>query len=393
MQRSNSRWPVHADHAAAISAARSLVPLLAERAARAEADRTISAETIEDIRSNGLFHLCSPREFGGSELGIATFVETAAEISAGCGSTGWVYAVLAGHNWTLSLLPIEAQQEVFADPNSLVASVIHLSSKPPVRVAGGFLIEDAFGRYCSGVDHANWILAGSEVAIDEHHKEPRYFLIPRAEFAITDDWYAAGLRGTGSKSVKTDRVFVPEHRSCSLTEVAQGTAPGIVHHDSALYRLPFRETQRLQLVGVPIGIARGALAHCTENYGKHHGAPGRDQSEDSRAAFVRLARASVEFDAAASLVFSDALALDSQTGNTSRSALDRARRLRNIAYAAQECRRIVCVLFEASGARGLLDGNELQRIWRDANAAAAHVAFVRDKVDLPFARALCGLDE
>ena len=42
---------------------------------------------------------------------------------------------------------------------------------------------------------------------------------------------------------------------------------------------------------------------------------------------------------------------------------------------------------------GLLDDNELQRIWRDANAAAAHVAFVRDKVDLPFARALCGLDE
>jgi 3-hydroxy-9,10-secoandrosta-1,3,5(10)-triene-9,17-dione monooxygenase len=67
--------------------------------------------------------------------------------------------------------------------------------------------------------------------------------------------------------------------------------------------------------------------------------------------------------------------------------------MRDIAYAAQQCRRVVNDVFEATGARGLLADNPLQRIWRDANAAAAHVAFVRDNVDLAYGRVLCGLED
>jgi alkylation response protein AidB-like acyl-CoA dehydrogenase len=387
-----THWERFESREQAIEAARSLVPALRRRAAEAETRRMISEETIADLRSNGLFHLCAPRAFGGSQLGIATFVETVAEISAACGSSGWVYAVLAGHNWTVSLLPVEAQQEVFSDPDALVASVIHLSSKPPELVEGGYLIEEASGRFCSGVDYASWILVGSQVATDGKHAEPHYFLIPRTEFEITDDWYAVGLRGTGSKSVKADRIFVPAHRCCSLADVANGTAPGVLFHDSPVYRVPFRQSQRLQLVGVPIGIARGALAHCEEHYRRRYAGSGRDAGEAGTAAFLRLARAHVAYDAAVGLVLGDARTLDSLEEGAV-SAIERARHLRNIAYAAQECRRVVSGLFEESGARGLLEENELQRIWRDAHSAAAHSAFVRDTVDLPFGRAVCGLEE
>ena len=387
---------VHADHESATSAARSLLPALRNRAEEAEALRTVPEESIDDIRRKGLFHLCAPREFGGSQLGITTFLATTAEIASGCGSTGWVYAVLAGHNWTLSLLPVEAQREVFADAGALVASVIHLNSKPPKPVEGGFLIEDAHGRFCSGVDYAKWILVGSQVAAANDRAQPYYFLIPKDEFTIKDDWFAVGLRGTGSKSVKATRIFVPEHRSCSLAAVADASAPGIVYHDSPVYRMPLRETQRLQLLGAPLGIARAALAHCIDAYKAHHGTPGLERLEESRAAFLRLARASAALDAATGLVLDDARAFDSRESGSdasgSLSGLDRARCLRNIAYAAQECRHVVTALFEASGARGLLDENVMQRLWRDANAAAAHVAFVRDKVDLPYGRALCGLE-
>jgi len=389
----SSNPPIHADGDSAIAAAREIVPALLERAADTEERRAIPTQTIEDIRSAGLFRLCAPREFGGSQLGITAFVETTAEIASGCGSSGWVYGVLAGHNWTLSLLPLEAQKEVFSDPDALVASVIHLNSKPAVRVDGGYLIEEAHGRFCSGIDHAKWIIVGADILLDDNRREPHYVLIPQADFEITDDWFVVGLRGTGSKSVSAQRLFVPEHRVCSLAAAANGTSPGAAHHDVPLYRAPFRQMQRLQLLGTPIGIARGALRHCADLYGRHHGGPGRDQLDESRAAFLRIARASVELDAAANLALSDARALDALDGIDDYAEFDRARCLRDIAYAAQECRRIVSVLFEASGARGLLDDNALQRIWRDANAAAAHVAFTRDKVDLPYGRALCGLDE
>jgi alkylation response protein AidB-like acyl-CoA dehydrogenase len=382
-----------ANHEDAIEAARSLVGDLRSRAPEAESRRVIPGETIQDLRAKGLFHICAPITFGGSQLGISTFVETVAEIASGCGSSGWVYAVLAGHNWTMSLLPVEAQREVFSDPDALVASVIHLSSKPPERVEGGYVIEEASGRFCSGVDFASWILVGSEVVRDGHRREPHYFLIPRSDFEISDDWYAVGLRGTGSKSVNAARIFVPDHRSCSLVDVEKGTAPGILYHDSPRYRLPFRQSQRLQLVGAPIGIARGALDHCTEHYRRRYGGPSNQVGNESTAAFLRLSRALADYDAAVGLVLGDARMLDSLADGREVTAIDRARQLRNIAYAAQECRRVVSGLFEESGARGLLDANELQRIWRDVNSAAAHSAFIRDAVDLPFGRAVCGLDE
>lgn len=384
---------IHTDHESAVAAARALVPVLRDRAAETESRRMISEQTIEDLRENGLLHLCAPRAFGGSQLGITTFVETAAEIASGCGSTGWVFDVLAGHNWTLSLLSLEAQTEVFSDPYALVASVIHMVSKSTARVAGGYLIDEASGKFCSGVDHASWILAGSEVVTDDGHREPHYFLIPRSEFTIIDDWYAAGLSGTGSKSVSAARIFVPEHRGCSLAAMADRTAPGIVHHDAPLYRLPFRETQRLQLLGAPLGIARAALDLSAATVAEHHGAPGRDRLPGSQNAFLRLARASVELDSAVNLVLGDAKTLDSSSDSAEISTYDRMRCMRDIAYAAQQCRRVVNDLFEASGARALLEGNPLQRIWRDANAAAAHIAFVRDNVDLAFGRALCGLED
>jgi len=88
---------VHPNHESAVEAARALVPVLRERAAETETRRMISEQTIEDLRRKGLLHLFTPRAFGGSELGITTFVEAAAAIASGCGSTGWVFDVLAGH--------------------------------------------------------------------------------------------------------------------------------------------------------------------------------------------------------------------------------------------------------------------------------------------------------
>ena len=166
----------------------------------------------------------------------------------------------------------------------------------------------------------------------------------------------------------------------------------MLYHDSPLYRLPFRQSQRLQLAGVPIGIARGALEHCAAAYKRRYAVPGQDTGDAGKAAFLRLARARIACDAAAGLVFGDARSLDSTDDGIEVSALDRARQLSNIAYAAQQCRRIVSDLFEQGGAGELLEQNQLQRIWRDSNAAAAHTAFVRDIVDLSFGRTLCGLD-
>jgi 3-hydroxy-9,10-secoandrosta-1,3,5(10)-triene-9,17-dione monooxygenase len=83
--------------------------------------------------------------------------------------------------------------------------------------------------------------------------------------------------------------------------------------------------------------------------------------------------------------------MDATADGSKTSPLDRARYVRNAAYAASLCRQAVASLFEASGGSGIYDTFELQRIWRDVNSAAAHNAFMRDKLDPAFGRALLGL--
>jgi alkylation response protein AidB-like acyl-CoA dehydrogenase len=352
---------------AALERARALVPLLRERAHAADQERRLADDVIEALAESGLLRLMAPRVFGGSQLGFAALIETAAEIAAGCGSTGWVYAVLAGHNWMLSLFPPETQREVFADPNALIASVVRLGGKPPRRVAGGYLFEGAAGKYCSGIDHAAWVLAGASLDNGNGSPEARYFLLPKSDLEIVDDWFTVGLRGTGSHSLRIARAFVPENRSCSVAEMTTGTAPGTLFHDAARYRAPFPQVLPLSLAGVPIGIARAALSVFAQSYGRKLASFSEEQVAEQGAGFLHISESHADIEAAAALVLGDAAAIDALDDGSAASALDRARYIWNIAYAGHRCRLAVASLFEASGGSAIYDTFDLQRIWRYDN--------------------------
>jgi 3-hydroxy-9,10-secoandrosta-1,3,5(10)-triene-9,17-dione monooxygenase len=140
------------DGADALRRARELAPPIAARAERTEQDRCIPDATIAEPHQSGPFGLVAPRRLGGADLGFADLLTVSAEVAAACGSTGWLYGVLAGHNWLLSLMPIEVQEEVFADPTALVASVFRFGATA-TEVDGGYRLTGE-SRFCSGVDHA-----------------------------------------------------------------------------------------------------------------------------------------------------------------------------------------------------------------------------------------------
>jgi alkylation response protein AidB-like acyl-CoA dehydrogenase len=377
--------------AQALERANDLVERLRARAADVDAKRRIPDESIAEINHTGLFRISAPRMFGGSQLGISPLIQTVATIASGCGSTGWVYAVLSGHNWAVGLFPVEAQREVFSDPDALVASIVRLGGEAPKQVADGYLFEGAAGKFCSGIEHAKWIMAGASVANPLTAPEPRYFLIPKSEVEVVDDWYTAGLRGTRSSSLRIKPAFVPGHRSVSISEIAMGIAPGIKFHDSPVYRAPFPQILPLPLAGVPIGLARAALHLYVSSYRDKLNSFVSEQIAEQSAVLARLSDAHADVEAAAALIFGDAAEIDASPDGSRTSALDRARYVRNAAYGANKCRYAVTRLFEASGGSAIYDTFELQRIWRDVNAAAAHNAFMRDKLDPAFGRALLGL--
>src|SRR5204863_62524 len=85
------------------------------------------------------------------------------------------------HNWMVALFPEAAQAEVFADPRALTASVFRMGGKT-VPAPGGYRMTEGEGRFCSGIDHSQWVVLGNAVQRPEG-PEPRFLLVPRSDAA------------------------------------------------------------------------------------------------------------------------------------------------------------------------------------------------------------------
>ncbi len=382
--------PVFADRGAAVSAARALVPTIRARAQRTETERVVPTETIEALKDSGLFGVIAPKVFGGSELGFEALVAVTTEIAAACGSSGWVYGVLAGHSWMLNAFPAQAQREVFATERVLIATVFRLGgiAEP---VVGGYRLKGGEGRFCSGIDHADWVIVGSAVQREGGKPEPRFFVVPRHEVEIIDDWFTAGMRGTGSRSIRIADSFIPEHRSVALAELAGEARRDAPLAQSPLYRMPFHGVTPFSLVGAPLGMARAALASFGEALAQRVVTMSAEQAAEQSATFARLAEAAAEIDAACAIVAQDARQVDGASDPAELTPTDWSRISRDWAYAVQKARYATTRLFEAAGGSGIYNSSDLQRIWRDVNAAGQHFAFTWDSAMTNYGRALLGL--
>src|SRR2546428_13447840 len=122
----------------ALARARDLVPALRERAARDEALRQMSKETLDDLHRTGLFRFHQPRRWGGAELPFVAIFDIPAEIARGCASTAWNVGNLGIHHWMLALYDERAQEEVWGtNPDALIASGIAYPQGKARRVDRG----------------------------------------------------------------------------------------------------------------------------------------------------------------------------------------------------------------------------------------------------------------
>jgi alkylation response protein AidB-like acyl-CoA dehydrogenase len=142
---------------------------------------------------------------------------------------------------------------------------------------------------------------------------------------------------------------------------------------------------------VPVGIGRAAVAAFAESLRKPMAGFSPEQIAEQSATFARLGVAAADIDAAYASVIENAARIDSAKESTDLSTEQRARIPRDWAYAAQRSRQAVTSLFEAAGGTATYDFSDLQRIWRDANASAQHVAFTWDSAMTGFGRSLVGV--
>ena len=60
--------------------------------------------------------------FGGYEMDWGAHAAIATELAKGCTSTAWVQCVVGAHTWMAARFDMEAQKEMFADPDVLIAT-------------------------------------------------------------------------------------------------------------------------------------------------------------------------------------------------------------------------------------------------------------------------------
>src|SRR5215467_780509 len=140
--------------------ARALIPRLSERAATAAAARQLPAETIADYRAAGILRILQPRRFDGLQGRFSLFSRIVEELTYGCASSAWVYAVLAEHQWIIASYPEQAQIDVWGEDPAAVASSSLAPREAAQRVPGGWRLT---GRYpfSSGCDYAQWVIIGA----------------------------------------------------------------------------------------------------------------------------------------------------------------------------------------------------------------------------------------
>ena len=368
-------------HDEAMAAARALGPRLRARIPRAERLRRLPDETVADLMESGLCGVMKPRRFGGSELGAETLIDVSVELSSHCASSGWVYMLWAAHMWLLALWPAPTQEEMFADP-AMVASSVVSTAGAVEPVEGGYRWTGR-GFFSSGVDHCQWLTAAISVRDEETGAEGRkWFLIPRADFEIVDDWQVIGLRGTGSKTIVVTDAFIPLDRVLDDADIQGGTSPGRELNRHPMYGAISQANFTAAMAAPAIGAARGLL---TAYAGKL-----RPRAGGATTSMARYAAVAAQVDAVHALTVANATRY-SRVPAAEVGPEGRAKCKRDYAYTAQQSRKAANIIYEECGGGGLADSSDLQRIWRDANAAAAHHGLTWDwQADL-WTRAAFGL--
>ncbi|ARR55938.1 acyl-CoA dehydrogenase [Rhizorhabdus wittichii DC-6] len=364
---------------AIVDATRRLVPALKARAAAIERERRVPAELIDELAGTGMFRLLQPRRFGGLEYGFTDLVRVNLELGRGCGSTAWCATIAMIHNWLVGLYPLEAQEEVWRDPGAIVTGA-YAPNGSCETVAGGYRITGRWS-FASNCDNSAWAVVCSMLPpkAEGARPTPAWLLVPRADFAIEDTWFSAGMAGTGSKTIRIDTpVTVPAHRVLSVAAINSGEAPGADVHANPLYRLSFTGAAPFTLSSVPVGILRGALEDFVEMArGKMATWPGGPPRPMADLPHVQLAiaDASAAADAASLLLLRDTAQMGALlAAGTLPTTDDRMVYRRDHSFAATQSARATTLLFEALGANGGDLASPIQRAWRDTNVAARHIS-------------------
>lgn len=388
---SNLDIEVEQERATAIrDSAIALQPVLEARGEMADQLGHLPDETFADLKAAGLTRLTQPRKYGGAELPLGAAVDALAALAGGCGSAAWVCGVYADHDCILGMFPEAVTDEIWGDNPEAVASAGFLPAGKVERRGDGWHVSGQWS-WVSGCDHADWFILGALAPGDDGVPAHSFFLVPRSEVTIVDDWQVMGLQSTGSKTITVAGADVPAHRTISFVEVRDGAEARGNTETRPLYRLPHTTTVPFVLVATSLGIAE-RLLEITSAGLRERATRGQPLAE-LQSMQLHIAEASANVDCARLLVERDLdLTMSAMSDRRPMTVDERARNKRDQAHVVRLCRRASDRLFDMTGSRAIYDSHLIQRKFRDIRCAGGHIGLSWDVAATIYGRVSFGLD-
>ena len=380
-----------------LDAAAGLRPVIRSYQDEIERERRIPAAVVDELRAAGLYRMIVPRQLGGLQVDLLTFLRAAELLAEADGSTGWNLTNNAVGQLVALSLPDEGTSEIFASgPDTIIAGTAVPGGGKAVAVDGGFVVTGRW-RFGSGCRESQWMLGNFEVSdSDGPRLDPdgtpalyRGFFRP-AECSIIDTWDMTGMCGTGSHDWAVTEVFVP----CRRTVHVPG---GLLHNQwqkwpGTLYQLPIHALVGSHHSVVATGIARAGIDALVELAGAKipRGRTGllreREHVQDAVARAEALLRSAQAFRAATVGDVWDTVAAGRQTTLQQRALCRIA-----ASFAVDSARQAMDLVYRSGGTTSNQRTHQLARCSRDLHVVAQAASVMPDWYAVA-GRALLGLD-
>jgi 3-hydroxy-9,10-secoandrosta-1,3,5(10)-triene-9,17-dione monooxygenase len=377
-----------------VGRATDLIPLIRSHVAWQEEHRVMHEETLEALRDAGLHKMRLAARYGGYESDMGTVTDVITALSRGDGSVGWIASVWNISGWLAGLFPDEVQDEIFAHPDTRVCG-----SVGPNGIAtpteGGVILNGKW-HFITAVQQSQWLTHACLLATEDGGYLPGLVAVETADLTIIDDWYTAGLRGSGSVTTVAENLFVPQARVLNMIPVlTQGQFPSERNADSPVWRgAPFLPSASAVASAVPYGMAQAAreafferLPNRTISYTNY------EHQGDAPLTHLQAAEATVKIDEAGFHVQRGAERVDVKALTGDPWTLEeRAVARMDMGASCLRVKEAVDILTTASGASGVYSNMPMQRIERDVQTINLHALMQPNTNAELYGRVLCGLE-
>ncbi|MBL6457217.1 hypothetical protein JMJ55_17915 [Belnapia sp. T6] len=359
-----------------VERARALIPLLEAAGPAMEQARELPPEVLEALRANDFFRLLTARAIGGQAMPLPLYAEVIEAVAIGDASTAW--CVNQGNVSALSsatYLPQEVAQHFFGERDSGLAWGAQHIRAAAVPVEGGWRVTGRWD-FASGNRHAR--LLGAHVPVAQPDGTPRpgpngkpefvTVLFPREQAAITEDWAALGLRGTGSDTYEVTDLFVPASHACfrDKPEGRQETGTLTLFTSHLCYASGFAATalgNARALLNRYLTLARGKTARAgAQPMAENHCIQSQVAQLEAKLRACRMYLLGTLREAWAEAEGTGALSLDARM----------AVRLATTSVMA-EATEVAVACYRAGGTTAVLESEPFERRFRDAMCVSQHL--------------------